>query len=159
MKTKEFIKRVEELGFNARKSVSYITIRRNCLINAAVNINRIYDINTFNGGQVDWKNGDELFDLIVEYAKTPIDEREEEDKYFYEHRFIKTRGGNPTYLAIRQRPNTRYPILQGSYKDIFEYKVEFTDKEMEETKKQYGIFLDDFVKKEIIEVSEWIRLY
>lgn len=154
MKTKEFIKRVEELGFDVRKSVSHITIRRNCLINAAVNINRIYDINTFNGGQVDWKNGDELFDLIVEYAKTPIDEREEEDKYFYEHRFIKTRGGNPTYLAIRQRPNYKYPILQGSYKDIFEYKVEFTDKEMEETKKQYGIFLDDFVKKEIIEVSE-----
>lgn len=69
----------------------------------------------------------------------------------YEHNFIKSRGGNPTYIAIRQRPNNKYPILQGSYKDIFEYKVEFTDKEMEEAKKQYGIFLDDFVKKEVVE--------
>lgn len=92
-----------------------------------------------------------MIKAAVEFSETPIPDREEEKKYFYEHNFIKTSGGNPTYLAIRERPNNKYPILQGSYKNFFEYKVEFTDKEMEETKKQYGIFLDDFVKKEIIE--------
>ncbi|WP_058990623.1 hypothetical protein [Anaerococcus rubeinfantis] len=151
MKTKEFIKRVEELGFKAHKIVTQIDIIANGFVIAKVYTNRMYSINAFNFLNIQWKNQDKLFDLIVEYAKTPIDEREEEDKYFYEHRFIKTRGGNPTYLAIRQRPNRKYPILQGSYKDIFEDKVEFTDKEMEEVKNQYYICLDDFVKKGIIE--------
>lgn len=70
-------------------------------------------------------------------------------KYFYKHNSMKTKGGNPTYLAIRQRPSISYPVLQGSSQDIFEYKVEFTDEEMEVVKKEYGIFLDDFEKVEV----------
>lgn len=153
MKTKEFIKRVEELGFEVSEEYDYIRI---CVCNyiiATLSESRLYCINTYNSVKVEWVNEKKLFDLLVEYAKTPIEDRKEEEKYFYEHKFIKTRGGNPTYLAIRQRPNNKYPILQGSYKDIFEYKVEFTDKEMEEAKNKYWICLDDFVKKSIIEVE------
>lgn len=157
MKTKEFIKRVKELGFEVFNEDDYLVIKDEYESNVA-NVNKT-TLSQMSTDYIEWdeiydEDKTKLFDLLIEYAKTPIDERKEEEKYFYEHRFIKTRGGNPTYLAIRQRPNYKYPILQGSYKDIFEYKVEFTDKEMEETKKQYGIFLDDFVKKEIIEVSE-----
>ena len=157
MKTKEFIKRVKELGFEVFNEDDYLVIKDEYESNVA-NVNKT-TLAQMSTDYIEWdeiydEDKTKLFDLLIEYAKTPIDERKEEEKYFYEHRFIKTRGGNPTYLAIRQRPNYKYPILQGSYKDIFEYKVEFTDKEMEETKKQYGIFLDDFVKKEIIEVSE-----
>lgn len=154
MKTKEFIKKVEELGFGVRFCGMQIRILANDFIISVVYTSQVYGINTCKPLSITLKNEDKLFELMVEYVKTPLDERKEEEKYFYEHKFIKTRGGNPTYLAIRQRPNNKYPILQGSYKDIFEYKVEFTDKEMEEAKNKYWICLDDFVKKSIIEVEE-----
>lgn len=157
MKTKEFIKRVEEFGFDTQITGNTIYILKDdekTIARVEIIARFTFDSFYLHNKPLNEETMEKLFELVVEYAKTPLDERKEEEKWFYEHRFIKTRGGNPTYLAIRQRPNYKYPILQGSYKDIFEYKVEFTDKEMEETKKQYGIFLDDFVKKEIIEVSE-----
>ena len=157
MKTKEFIKRVKELGFEVFNEDDYLVIKDEYESNVA-NVNKT-TLAQMSTDYIEWdeiydEDKTKLFDLLIEYAKTPIDERKEEEKYFYEHRFIKTRGGDPTYLAIRQRPNYKYPILQGSYKDIFEYKVEFTDKEMEEAKNKYWICLDDFVKKSIIEVEE-----
>lgn len=92
-----------------------------------------------------------MIKATMKYAETPLEDREEIKKYFYEHNSMKTKGGNPTYLAIRQRPSISYPVLQGSSKDVFEYKVEFTDDEIEIFKKEYGICLDDFEKNEVEE--------
>lgn len=92
-----------------------------------------------------------MMKATMKYAETPLEDREEIKKYFYEHNSMKTKGGNPTYLAIRQRPSISYPVLQGSSKDVFEYKVEFTDDEIEIFKKEYGICLDDFEKNEVEE--------
>lgn len=93
-----------------------------------------------------------MIKAAVEFAETPPEDREEIKKYFYEHNSMKTKGGNPTYLAIKQRPSISYPVLQGSSKDVFEYKVEFTDDEIEIFRKEYGICLDNFEKNE---VEEW----
>lgn len=154
MKTKEFIRKIEDLGFKIEKGFSefIITSPFDTWI-AVVDRKEICQINNnySEWGLLNDSFKKEVFNIISEYASTPLDEREEEKKYFYEHKFIKTRGGNPIYLAIRQRSNNKYPILQGSNKNIFEYKVEFTDREMIEAKKQYGIFLFDFVKKEVVE--------
>lgn len=154
MKTKEFIKRVEELGYYVMNGEKYYYIRSfDCEVIASINKLIMFQICTDYDGwdelSSEIKKG--LFDIISKYASTLLDERKEEKKYFYEHKFIKTRGGNPIYLAIRQRPNNKYPILQGSNKNIFEYKVEFTDREMIEAKNQYGIYLFDFIKKEVVE--------
>lgn len=154
MKTKEFIRKIKDLGFEIEKGFSeYIITSQFDTWVAQVSRREICRINNnyTEWGLLNDSFKKDVFDIIFEYASTPLDERKEEKKCFYEHKFIKTRGGNPTYLAIRQRPNNKYPILQGSCKDVFEYKIEFTDKEIKEAKKQYGIFLDDFVKKEIVE--------
>ena len=84
MKTKEFIKRIEELGFEYEK---------------AEEVYFIYDIEGTEYASVchttsnqisntrrawDWLNKDvqeKLFDLLIEYAKTPIEDREEEKYY------------------------------------------------------------------------------
>ena len=92
-----------------------------------------------------------MIKAAVEFNQTPAEDRKEEKKYIYKHKFIKTKGGNPTYLGIRQRPSISYPVLQGSNEDVFEYKVQFTDKEIERFKKEYGICLDDFEKNEVEE--------
>lgn len=83
MKTKEFIKRVEELGYKVRKVYSQIEIMSQGLTVATVSTKRMYVIKSFCFVDVEWKNQDKLFDLIIEYAKTPIDEREEEKSKIY----------------------------------------------------------------------------
>ena len=68
------------------------------------------------------------------------------EKHIYQHNFMRTKGGNPAYFALRIRKSIVYPTLQGSDKDIFEYKVEFTKEEMNEAMKEHGIFLNDFTR-------------
>lgn len=98
---------------------------------------------------MDKEHQKELHELLTKYSSTPEDEREEpKQKYTYKHERLKTKGGNWSYLAIRQRPSISYPILQGSDVDIHEYKVEFTDEEIEEYKKEFGINLDHYIKEE-----------
>lgn len=117
MKTKEFIKKVEELGFGVKKENYYIRILANDFVIAAVYTNRTYCLNTHNPMRVEWRNEDDLFKLMVEYASTPIEEREEE-KYRLKHKYIKTRNGNPSYLALMHRPSISYPVLVGSDKNL-----------------------------------------
>ena len=81
MRTKEFIKRIEELGFRVREEKANIDIIADNFIIAEVSKNRLYCINTYNSVKVEWTNEKELFDLIVEYAKTPIEDRKEEKYY------------------------------------------------------------------------------
>ncbi len=80
MKTKEFIKRVEELGYKAHKRITQIDIVSDGFTVATVSTKRMYVINSFCFVDVEWKNQDKLFDLIVEYAKTPVEDREEDTK-------------------------------------------------------------------------------
>lgn len=152
MKTKEFIKRVKELGYDYEKAeeVYFIYDLEGTEIAAVCHTTP----NQISNTEREWDflnkhEQEELFDLLIEYAKTPIKDRGDTSKHIYKHNFIKTKGNSFTYLAIRQRPSISYPVLQGSSEDIFEYKVEFTDEEIEEVKKEYGIFLDDFKKLEM----------
>lgn len=152
MRTKEYKKIVEKNGYRYYET-NYSIIARKYL-------DEYYDIEIKVGKlrpgrlEVNIKGfcGDES-DIILEameLAETPLDDREEKiKKYFYKHNSMKTKGGNPTYLAIRQRPSISYPVLQGSSEDIFEYKVEFTDEEIKKAQMEHGIFLDDFEKNEV----------
>ena len=152
MKTKEFIKRVEELEFIAYEDSNYWLIKNEYGSNVA-HVNKTI-LSQMSTDYIQWdkvynEDKEKLFDLLVEYAETPPEDRKEIKKYFYKHNFMKTKGGNPTYLAIRQRPSISYPLLQGSSQDIFEYKVEFTDEEIKKEQKEHGISLDDFEKNEV----------
>lgn len=80
MKTNELIKKVKELGFDVEIHKRCIKITRKNLIIAVTNTDRRYALDVFNPFNEEWENGDELLDLLVEYAKTPLDEREEEKR-------------------------------------------------------------------------------
>lgn len=76
MKTKEFIKRVEELGYKTRLNKTFIAIYNFKFGMCSVSRDEMFSINTV-GVPKGWgANGVKLFDLIVEYAKTPIEDRE-----------------------------------------------------------------------------------
>ena len=73
MKTSEFIKRVEELGYEVEGDVSRIMVERDNIVVSVVYKNKVNTLDT------KWNEcvSDELFDLCVEYAKTPLQDREE----------------------------------------------------------------------------------
>lgn len=41
-----------------------------------------------------------LFDLLVEYARTPIEDREEEKKFYLKHRYFEIAGGGRGFFTI-----------------------------------------------------------
>ena len=89
MKTKEFIKRVEELGYRVNKNGNEIVIMRYGFVVARTYTNKIHVINCFGFVNIGLGSESKLFDLIFEYAKTPIDERKEEKKFYLKHRYFK----------------------------------------------------------------------
>lgn len=106
MKTKEFIKAVKNLGFTIKyyktpfsnvKSNDYdlITI---CLEDkdlVEIWMNCKYAISTISDGHSCFLNGydvDKLYKVCFEYTSTPVEDREEEKKYYLKHRWL-TEGG------------------------------------------------------------------
>nr|DAL26925.1 MAG TPA_asm: hypothetical protein [Caudoviricetes sp.] len=161
MKTKELTKKLEELEYSWDTydyyNNTYIDIygigdgEHHDEELATVCVSKQYILNTNYDlfEEMSKEDRKELYELLDEYSSTPEDEREDKNqKYTYKHERLKTKGGNWSYLAIRQRPSISYPILQGSDVDIHEYKVEFTDEEIEEYKKEFGINLDHYIKEE-----------
>ena len=85
MKTSEFIKRVEELGYVIKKVEFNKTIEvfegqkyHGCVTEKGINV-----VRTNNAIPND------LFNLIIEYAKTPLEEREEPKKYYIRPKGMK----------------------------------------------------------------------
>lgn len=76
MKTKEFIKKVKELGFEIIRAGSHIDIMFNDFVIAGVYTDRMHVMTFYSHEKLLLTNVDKLFNLLVEYAKTPVDERE-----------------------------------------------------------------------------------
>lgn len=91
----------------------------------------------------------EQFELIkksLELAETPLDEREEEKKYYLKHRFINDLTAQKYIninifgeVSIRDHLGNQY------------YKTKFTKAEIEELKEKFDTDLRDF---ELIEVED-----
>lgn len=90
-----------------------------------------------------------LVDLIVEYAKTPVEDREEEKKFYLRHRFLTSLLRDMKYSFINY--DTKYNDIYLSSNEALDYvKTKFTLKEIEEIKKKFDTDLADF---EIVEVE------
>lgn len=148
MKTKEFIKRVNELGFGVKVYDSQIRILANDFIISVVYIGREYMINTYKPVSIAFRNEDELFDLIIKYAKTPVEDRKEEKKYYLKHRYFRFYNGSSKYLGmdlLKDKPDLCSKI---TYRWV---KNQFTEKEVDEIKEKFNTDLGDFEKTEVKE--------
>ena len=153
MKTKEFLRRVEdELGYAADKSENYITIKKESgkfdALFAMIAINKVlgFDTSFHNFTSLDKHDRNLLFDLILEYARTPLDEREEEKKYIYKLPILFT-GSSASFIqkffsAIRiSSPDKKVDDLTGNY--------HFTDKEVEQYAGKARLLFDACEKIEV----------
>ena len=84
----------------------------------------------------------------IEYAETPPGDREEEKKFYLEHRYFKCTNGDSRYFQILESDGT--PWLNAMY-TVMGYKKQFTLKEIEEIKKKFDTDLKDFELVEVVD--------
>lgn len=154
MRTKEFIKKIEDLGFNIEEySDTYCPeydsyeIFLDCNLVAVVFKNVIYSFDTAKTSfdELENKLKTPLYYLIRSYAETPIDEREEPRKYYLRYKWI---NADYNYLNYDCRLDVYGLDRILSFNWI---KGKFTLEEIEDIKEKYDTKLEDF---EIVEVEE-----
>lgn len=163
MKTKEFIEKVEKLGFTIEyyknpfsnvKSRDYdlITIYHKDRILVKVWTNCKYAISTISDGHFCFINGydvDKLYKLCFEYTSTPVEDREEEKKFLIKHKYLVSKNLLPVNLAWNKLKDVYRSINLKVDNHI--YQAQFTFKEYEEIKKKLNTDLADY---ELVEVED-----
>lgn len=164
MKTKEFIKRVEELGFgieyyknplsNVGLKCDYdlftIYLEDKDLVEIWTNCR--YAISTISDGHSCFINGydvEELYKLCFEYTSTPVEDREEEEKFLIQHKYLVSKNLLPINLVWNKLKDVYRSINLKVDNHI--YQAQFTFKEYEEIKKKLNTDLADF---ELVEVED-----
>lgn len=151
MKTKEFIKRVKELGYKIIETSLYIFVDKNGAALAMISKEQQYKIETFN--ILSEACGDELFSICYEYARTPIDERGEEQKFYLQK--IETfydEFYREKYSFLNFKPNGNYFRLH-SAKEAYNFKTQFTQKEIDKIKEEQHTDLSEFEQIPVEEVD------
>lgn len=150
MTTNEFIKAVENLGYEAEKDEGCITITYKNKVLAHVFINELYRMSSYFSKTGCVENAGVLFALIFQYAITPIKDREEEKKYYLRHMWI---GNNRMFLIKPKTENKSFTFQNfDNYFEMLKSKRGlFTEREIEEIKEKFNTNLEDF---ELVEVEE-----
>lgn len=158
MKTKKFIKRVNELGYQVvyvrdeDGNFNEISIFKDDeqIVTVWGKVN--YAISTIFDDlfmpTLENNNLEELYELCFEYAQTPVEDRKEEKKFYLKHRYFKCTNRDSRYFQIYEPDGT--PWLNAMY-SVMGYKKQFTLKEIEEIKEEFDTDLKDF---ELVEVEE-----
>ena len=163
MLTKELTNRLEELGYDWDiyniLNITYMDIYNpqdeeypnEKIATVCVNKPHILNTDTYNFNNLYEEYQKELYKLLDEYSNTPEDEREDPNqKYTYKHKYLKTKHGDDTYLAIGYMPsNEKYYLgLANKAKDTENYQALFTNAEIEKYSKVLDIDLDNYIKEE-----------
>lgn len=96
----------------------------------------------------------ELFEIFVEFGRTPSDEREEEKKYQYRLKekywwILGDTRGIRTYLNVRTYKEVNECLVLESSENAETFKTEFTDEEIEEIAEKFDVDLNMFDKIEV----------
>lgn len=150
MKTKEFIKKVEELEFDIEISEENVFIKYDGFIIVRISRISMYVMRIYTGFKV--KHAEELFDLCVKYAKTPIEEREEEKKFYLKKIESFYDADYKEELAFLNVFNDKYFVLNNSKQENC-YKTQFTQKEIDKIKEEQHTDLSEFKQIPIEEIE------
>ena len=155
MTYEEFLKGVDELGFVFEDGVYAVWVKnRECRTLARVDKHNLLcvDMNFHSYLVLAPDVRRNIFDLCVELAKTPLEERKPVKKYYLIHKLIGKR--NIAYLHLDLNDGSFLTGIESVYINFFEEehtKVQFTLAEVEEIKEKFGVTLEDW---ELVEVEE-----
>lgn len=148
MKTKEFIKAVEELGYEAGMDDEWVSIVYKNKTLAHVFTKELYRMSSYFSNIDCGENAGILFALIFQYAVTPIKDRKEEKKFLIKHKYLVSKAICQVNLAKNKEKNV-YRVINCKVDNLV-YQVQFTKKEIEEIKEKLDTDLKDF---ELVEVE------
>lgn len=150
MKTKEFIKKVKELGFKIRTNDIDIIVCDEIGPVATVNEVKQYGLSIY--AETRYQIPQELFDLCTQYARTPIDEREGEQKFYLQKikSFYDTCDEEYAFLNLDMDDNTFFLSDVGQYDNS---KTQFTQKEIDKIKEEQHTDLSEFKQIPVEEVE------
>lgn len=143
MLTKDFIREVKSLGFIVDKSdegTALIENSKNVTV-AYVIIDKMYEFDTayYVFEEIPESIKKKLFDLLVEYTSTPIDEREEPQKFYLEFYLIENDGHN-----CLNYDKTKDVFTLDTCMETSDVQTLFTQKEIDEIKEKFDVALSDF---------------
>ena len=152
--TKKFIKEVKAMGLVTKVCDEYIPIddlegRYLAYIYTEVmyKFNILYD--SFK--ELSESDRKRLFNLLVEYASTPPDEREEPQKFYLKHKWLTNNNSSFNCLNFYVDEN-KYFIESDS--NMCGFKTQFTQAEIDKIKEKFNTNLDDFEQIPIEEDEE-----
>lgn len=149
--TKEFIKEVQELGLKTLEKSDSILIYDGYYQAACVYKNELFSINTSYAAfdNLSEELQEKLYSLIDEYASTPIDEREEQERFFLKFKIETDDDCN----FLNYDKNDDEPTLDNSL-ETSNFQTRFTQKEIDKIKEKFGLTLSDFEQIPVDEYCE-----
>lgn len=141
MKTKEFIERVEKIGYKTEKVYSFITIYDPDNMDERVAVVSMRSERQLSISDAIYG----LTKLLITYADTPLAEREDDKKYYV--KVFKSNFGylNVNYVTGRSIASNREQLLG--------YQTQFAENEIAQLKQRDDIPLD-WDKVKLIEVED-----
>lgn len=140
--TKKFIKEVKAMGLVAIAGDGYILVKNSEGCNVAyIKTKLMYTFDTVNDSfqklsELDRKR---LFNLLVEYASTPINERKEPLKFY-----LKFKIESPNLRHYLNYDDYYNSISLNTRNNLNGYQTQFTQKEIDKIKEKFGVTLSDF---------------
>lgn len=149
--TKEFIKEVQELGLKTSEKSDSILIYDGYYQAACVYKNELFSINTSYAAfdNLSEELQEKLYSLIDEYASTPIDEREEPQRFYFKSK-IKM-DCDYYFLNFNKDDDC---IENNDIESTDVYQTSFTQKEIDKIKTRFGVTLSDYIQIPVDEYCE-----
>ena len=148
--TKKFIKEAEKLGFRFLQCTKDIEIYyENHQVAYVCWYRRFYVGITYKFCDLPKELQEKLFNLLVEYARTPLDEREEQERFFLKFK-IKT---DDDCNFLNYDKNNEEPTLDNSL-ETSNFQTRFTQKEINDIRRKFGVTLSDFEQIPVDEYCE-----
>lgn len=153
--TEEFIKKVEKLGLRVTKSARAILIYYDSRRVASIGKHTTFCTDTAYDSFTNFSEElrEKLYKLIYEYTRTPLDKREEPQRYYLRFTAL-TQGLDCNYLNYH---TTEERIYLSTRIETSVSQTQFTQKEIDEIREKFKVTLCDFeqipVKED--EKKEW----
>ena len=151
MKTKELKSLLEKMDYSVKRINGMIVIENeygNVIATIEENTTFKFSTQYYAWNFISYSEQKIILSYIMGYAGTPIEDREEEKKFYLRHRWMTTLGGFPKGLRINIGTGTADVELMIP---MIGYKNQFTKKEIEEIKEKFNTDLGDFKKIEVEE--------
>ncbi|MFO3716097.1 hypothetical protein [Anaerococcus cruorum] len=151
MKTKEFIERVEDLGFEAEIYSSGIYVKDSdgdCVTSVGSKCEYMVDCSWTGFMFVGATKRKSLLELAFAYASTPIKGRQEEKKYYLRHRYLN-KYTQDNYLNWDLTLLPTHSIFLDDYKEDADTQTQFTKSEIEKLKMDFDVNLDEFDEEKV----------